>query len=233
MVLILKMDSSRQNSLFPQARPSKKKRDITQEMIDIWKNEKFAKELLPCQDKFISELTTYIEEKEKDLAGVTKEIKDIAELDLERLKFVIKDYLRIRLFKIQKYLFYILKEDLSSILTPNEIKFIVELINMKSVYFNEGLKKVNILCNNFRPFLDKFKNMSDKITSLNDEMIIKPNTNDYVFVESIVDQNIIVNFKEKFENCEQEYLVMEKGFIYFLPYSLIKEDLIKKKVKLI
>jgi hypothetical protein len=33
---------------------------------------------------------------------------------------------------------------------------------MKAVYFNEGLKKVVAVANNFRPFYDKYKNIQEK-----------------------------------------------------------------------
>ena len=128
----------------------------------IWKNEKLCKDLLPYEDEFLSQLINVIEQKEKEIKNkkhnFDQETLDFMELDLQRVKYFIKDYLRIRLAKIEKYLYYILKNNLASLLSETEAKFVVDLINMKAVYFNEGLKKVVAVANNFRPFYDKYKN---------------------------------------------------------------------------
>ena len=64
-------------------------------------------------------------------------------------------------------------------------------------------------------------------------MIVHPPTNAYVIVESITDENIIVNIKEIYQDYEKEYLILEKGDIAVVPYKLMKEFIINKKVKLI
>jgi GINS complex subunit 4 len=203
----------------------------------IWKNEKLCKDLLPYEDEFLSQLINVIEQKEKEIKNkkhnFDQETLDFMELDLQRVKYFVKDYLRIRLAKIEKYLYYILKNNLASLLSETEAKFVVDLINMKAVYFNEGLKKVVAVANNFRPFYDKYKNIQEKADSLNDAMIVHPPTNAYVIVESITDENIIVNIKEIYQDYEKEYLILEKGDIAVVPYKLMKEFIINKKVKLI
>ena len=212
-------DSSRQDDLFPISQPAQKEKDIITDMIRIWKNEKLSPVLLPYEEKIIADLTVQIETKEKESLNMEKELRDMVELDNERVKFMIKDYLRIRLAKIEKFMFYILKNDLSNLLSQNEIKFIVDLVNMKSLYFNEGLKKVNVLCNNFRPFLDRAKDMSSKISFLSEEMIVSPDENEfesYTFCATIILVFIICLFiailkrifnaypcskKKKIQNC--------------------------------
>ena len=108
----------------------------------IWKNEKLCKDLLPYEDEFLSQLINVIEQKEKEIKNkkhnFDQETLDFMELDLQRVKYFVKDYLRIRLAKIEKYLYYILKNNLASLLSETEAKFVVDLINMKAVYFNEG-----------------------------------------------------------------------------------------------
>ena len=136
-------------------------------LITIWKNEKFTNDILLYKNNLISNAINLVEQTEKELKEnkIEKENSDIIELDIERMKFIIKDYLRIRIMKIEKYLFYILKNDLSSLLSENEVEFVIKLINMKSVYFNEGLKNIHQSANNFRVFNDRFKLMKDKISA--------------------------------------------------------------------
>ncbi len=88
-------------------------------LITIWKNEKFTNDILLYQNNLISDAINLVEQTEKELKENTieKENSELIELDLERMKFIIKDYLRIRIMKIEKYLFYIFKNDLSSLLS--------------------------------------------------------------------------------------------------------------------
>ncbi len=90
-------------------------------LITIWKNEIFTNDILIYQNNLISDAINLLEQTEKELKENTieKENSELIELDLERMKFIIKDYLRIRIMKIEKYLFYILKNDLSSLLSEN------------------------------------------------------------------------------------------------------------------
>ena len=204
-------------------------------LITIWKNEKFSNDILLYQNSLISTAIDLVEKTEKELkdSSIEKENSDIIELDIERMKFLIKDYLRIRIMKIEKYLFYILKNDLSALLSENEVELVIKLINMKSVYFNEGLKNVNQIANNFRYFTDRFKLMKEKISYLNDAMIVSPSETDYVIIQSTTDENIIINLKEIFDKYEYDFVQLEKNDICIIPYLAVKDLIKKNKVKLI
>ena len=204
-------------------------------LIKIWKNEKFSNDILLYQNSLISTAIDLVEKTEKELkdSSIEKENSDIIELDIERMKFLIKDYLRIRIMKIEKYLFYILKNDLSALLSENEVELVIKLINMKSVYFNEGLKNVNQIANNFRYFTDRFKLMKEKISYLNDAMIVSPSETDFVIIQSITDENLIINMKEVFDKYEYDFVQLEKNDICIIPYLAVKDLIKKNKVKLI
>ena len=104
---------------------------------------------------------------------------------------------------------------------------------MKANYFNEGLKKLNVYVNNFRPFTDKFKTMSDKVSNLSESMIVKPNQNAYVLAESISDDNIVINVKDVYSEYTGDYVILSKGEAIMCPYELIKDSIINNKVKLL
>ena len=127
----------------------------------------------------------------------------------------------------------ILEGNQSNLLSENEMRFCAELINMKANYFNEGLKKLNVYVNNFRPFTDKFKTMSDKISNLSESMIVKPNPNSYVIAESISDDNILINVKDVYADYSGDYIILTKGEAILCPYELIKDSIINNKVKLL
>ena len=98
-------------------------------LVTIWRNEKLSQTLLPYEDTIINEVTLLIEKKESELKEkkLDKNVKYYIEIDIQRIKFIIKDYLRIRLMKIEKYLFFLLKNNKIDILSQNEIKFAAEL----------------------------------------------------------------------------------------------------------
>ena len=134
----------------------------------------------------INESTSLIEKKENERHNkkMDKNVKYYIEIDIQRIKFIIKDYLRIRLMKIEKYLFFLLKNNKIDILSQNEIKFAAELMDIKAAYFMQGLKKMNSLANNFFQFTDKTKSRVEKMQTISDAMITKPDDNDYVVISS-------------------------------------------------
>ena len=79
-------------------------------------NEKSAPELLPYQHLLINQVTKLINQQEESLQVQIKYTDDrfyfnIHKMELERVKFMLKSYLRTRLFKIEKYLLYIVEKD--------------------------------------------------------------------------------------------------------------------------
>ena len=96
------------------------------ELQSQWQNEKFTEELLPYPTKLLSKILINIENtdsklknKHSNTSNTNTEIEadkrlpvinEIKELDLERVKFLVKDFLRIRLAKINKYLIHIIKK---------------------------------------------------------------------------------------------------------------------------
>lgn len=72
------------------------------ELQRIWMNEKICKDLLKFNEELIDKITNLIDEKEKELNQLKKKEPDLElhELDIERVKFLLKDYFRIRLKKV-------------------------------------------------------------------------------------------------------------------------------------
>ena len=168
-------------------------------LITIWRNEKLCQTLLPYEENIINEVISEIEKKEEEIKNkkMDKNVKYYIEIDIQHIKYIIKDYFRIRLMKIEKYLFYLLKNNKIDILSQNEIKFTAELMDIKAAYFIQGLKKMNILANNFFQFTDKTKSRIEKMQTISDAMVTKPNDNDYVIVQNISNNTININIKDE------------------------------------
>ena len=204
-------------------------------LVTIWRNEKLSQTLLPYEENIINEVTALIEKKEKELKEkkIDKNVKYYMEIDIQRIKFIIKDYLRIRLMKIEKYLFYLLKNNKIDILSQNEIKFAAELMDIKAAYFIQGLKKMNSLSNNFYPFTDKNKTRVEKMQAISDAMITKPTESEFVIVQNISNNTIDINIKEINNDYQGEFLSIYSGEKCLVPFKLIEPYLERKQVKII
>ena len=51
----------------------------------------------------------------------------LLKMDLERIKFVLKSYLRARIVKIERFLLYIIEKDQSQLLSDSEMQFAFNL----------------------------------------------------------------------------------------------------------
>ena len=204
-------------------------------LVTIWRNEKLSQELLPYEENNINEVTSLIEKKEKELKDkkIDKNVRYYIEIDIQRIKFIIKDYLRIRLMKIEKYLFYLLKNNKIDILSQNEIKFAAELMDVKAAYFIQGLKKMNSLANNFYPFTDKNKTRVEKMQSISDAMITKPTESEFVIIQNISNKTIDINIREISNDYQGEFLSIYSGEKCLVPFKLIEPYLERKQVKII
>ena len=204
-------------------------------LITIWRNEKLSQTLLPYEENIINEVITQIEKKEEEIKNkkMDKNMKYYIEIDIQHIKYIIKDYFRIRLMKIEKYLFFLLKNNKIDILSQNEIKFAAELMDIKAAYFIQGLKKMNSLANNFFQFTDKTKTRVEKMQTINDAMITKPDENDYVVVQNVSNNTLNINIKDIYGDYQGDFLSIYSGEKCFVPFKLIENYLKHKQVKII
>ena len=204
-------------------------------LITIWRNEKLCQTLLPYEENIINEVISQIEKKEEEIKDkkMDKNMKYYIEIDIQHIKYIIKDYFRIRLMKIEKYLFFLLKNNKIDILSQNEIKFAAELMDIKAAYFIQGLKKMNSLANNFFQFTDKTKTRVEKMQTINDAMITKPDENDYVVVQNVSNNTLNINIKDIYGDYQGDFLSIYSGEKCFVPFKLIENYLKHKQVKII
>ena len=135
--------------------------------------------------------------------------------------------------KIEKYLFFLLKNNKIDILSQNEIKFAAELMDIKAAYFIQGLKKMNSLSNNFYQFTDKTKTRIEKMQTISDAMITKPDDNDYVVVQNVSNNTININIKDACADYKGDFLSIYSGEKCLVPFKLIENYLKHKQVKII
>jgi GINS complex subunit 4 len=60
---------------------------------------------------------------------------NVHKMEAERIKFLLKSYLRTRIFKIERYLLYIVEKDQASLLSEHEMNYAWSLYESKKHHF--------------------------------------------------------------------------------------------------
>jgi hypothetical protein len=134
---------------------------------------------------------------------------------------MLRDYTRIRLAKIEKYLFHLIKNDLSGLLSQSEFEFANHLFKLKRKYFSDNLyKKIN-------PQLHDFGS-----SGISKEVVQGPPEKFYSMMKSNTNEANYISVKDIYLESN-ETLSIHKDDIVCLPYTLIKEKIEEKKYQLI
>lgn len=219
---LLNGSSAMNNLVYSQSLTILNDQRFINKLKSIWLNEKFVKELLKYNDNVISQALELVENREKEIiqhntkksqSSYKDEDIDLMELDLERVKFIIKDYMRIRIAKIEKYLFYIIKNDLTRLLSKTEFDLAFDLFKLKKSYFNESFnKRISQSLNDF------------KANELSSNIIVSPPENAFVNIRSNCSETVFINMKDIYpESSETASITRDE--VYCLSYNLIKEKL--------
>ena len=114
------MIDSRNNGTASQEEEELSTREVLQRLHDAWINEKFAPELLEHQTEVVHCLLEQIANIEENIATEklqngnnpkNKFAASVYKMEVGRIRFVISSYLRARLEKIQRFIFYQLEQE--------------------------------------------------------------------------------------------------------------------------
>lgn len=141
---------------------------------------------------------------------------NIMRLEMERVKYMLKAYLRSRIIKIEKHLLYIVEKDQANLLSQAEMDYAWTLYEAKKDHFN----------NEFFGKISKKLNMMQEGQDIPDKMITKPNPKEFVFVRFLVSI-------PKYTILEHIDIEVKEDKIYFLPFDQVKYLLKKGEAELI
>ncbi|KAG6458675.1 hypothetical protein O3G_MSEX010989 [Manduca sexta] len=134
---------------------SDEEEEITAETVlktlqTAWQNERLAPEILPHHNDMVECMLGQIQHMERNINKLAKtDLRaSIHKMELNRIKFVICNYLKTRLNKIEKYCIHILNEERlrletsTNYLTPSEYKYAQDYLlnienHIKSVILNK------------------------------------------------------------------------------------------------
>ena len=111
------------------------------QMNTLLHNEKMAPELLPFQFELVESLLRLVSSREQMIEQKRQVDADdrfnvnVNKMELERVKFVIKSYFRVRLAKIERHLVYLIEKDRSELLSESEKIFAFNLLESRKAHF--------------------------------------------------------------------------------------------------
>ncbi|XP_048005580.1 DNA replication complex GINS protein SLD5 [Leguminivora glycinivorella] len=189
-----------------------------------WQNERLAPEILPHRNDMVECMLGQIQHMERNINKLPKtDLRaSIHKMELSRIKFVICNYLKTRLHKIEKFCITIVNEERQRIesgtnyLTPAEFKYAQEyLLNMET-----HLKKV---------VLNKVPgNMQSLELS---KLAVYPNLHSHVFLKA--NDTVTGVVLEDQPGDQDEEIDLEDGSQHILQYKPIAELVKNGKVQLV
>ncbi|XP_045506009.1 DNA replication complex GINS protein SLD5 [Colias croceus] len=208
---------------------SDEEEEITAETVlktlqSSWQNERLSPEILPHRNDMVECMLGQIQHMERNINKLPKtDLRaSIHKMELNRIKYMICNYLKTRLDKIEKYCITIVNEEKQRIesgtnyLTSSEYRYAQEyLLNME-----QHLKQtvLNSVPSNMQTF------------EMN-KMAIMPNLQSHVFLKANETVNGIV-LEDLFGDQDEE-IDLEEGSQHILQYKFIA-DLVKNgKVQLV
>ena len=93
----------------------------------VWTNEKRSPELLRFETSAFEEVQSWLKRQQQMVPSISPDMREIYALDCARVEYIMKSYLRFRLFKIQKFAAFYLKKEPSK-LSPAEHRFATKFL---------------------------------------------------------------------------------------------------------
>ncbi|KAK9885234.1 hypothetical protein WA026_010737 [Henosepilachna vigintioctopunctata] len=183
-------------------------------MEEAWLNEKFSPEILPNKIDFVELLLGQLSAMEENLENVgDRDIKKTLHLlEVDRLRFLVGSYLRMRLEKIEFYVDHILKQE-NSRLENREDLYLTEAELTFARNFKEGID------NHFEHLM----RVHPTIPVDWKNQVIQPNIHSFVFSRSKTNiESIIID-----EGNDDETVYVNKDSQMIISYNSVS-NLVKK-----
>jgi hypothetical protein len=202
-----------------------------QEMVNAWRSEVSSPEILPFKEdlvhRFRNMLKVVEEELEAQLEEFNKDTQDLAEkmaihdiylMDMERVKYSLARYLRVRILKIENMVHYITNNmDHYDRLSDEEKEFLITVNRINTNYFEDQItRKVQ-----HKPVYKKYlKTMQDDLVAH-----AEPDLGTYVFAVAEQDVDVVT--------MDNKTLTLNASSAVAIDYMSIKEKVYANEVNLL
>jgi len=197
-----------------------------QKLIRHWINERHAPDIMPMQAELLSGLLDHIRKQSSTVHLLRTDPESsedehfrimLAQTEIERVKFVVRSYVRTRLFKIEKYARYVLANpQIQSRLSEIELKHAASYGNLVETHFSESVLK---------SLPTQQRSLKDNAV-LMPPMITAPDMTKPVFVHARKDCPPV-------HLPDGSTMEMHKGQISLTQYHVIEQLLIRDDVELV
>lgn len=194
------------------------------ELKDIWRNERFAPELLPHHVDLVDcllEQVRLMEGNVEKARGKEPYRCHVHKMELNRIRFMLSNYLRCRLEKLELFTAHysqLSAEQQEHFLSPAELTFLNNFAD----------KTDELLTNSVAPYLPTGMPVLDAWK----KNPARPKLNSFVFVKpKEVLEGVILDAGTQ-EGREEEIVTLEEGGQYLLRYSSVRDHVMANRVLL-
>ncbi|KIM87745.1 hypothetical protein PILCRDRAFT_814459 [Piloderma croceum F 1598] len=197
-----------------------------QQLIRHWMNERHAPDILPVQQTLLSGLLDHIR-RQSDTVQILRSDPSSSEEDhfrimlvqteIERVKFIVRSYVRTRLFKIEKYARYITTNaDVQSRMSATEQQHATRHATLTDEHFFQSVLRS----------LPAPQRGLDEAPAFVPSIVTLPDKTRAVFVHARVDCPPV-------RLPDGTTLEMEKGHISLTPYAVVEQLVARGEVELV
>lgn len=195
---------------------------------EAWRNEKCGPELMTIDEDLIKRVLEQVEAQERNVelaweaaqAGDGQQIMlRLQQVEIERIRFVLRAYLRTRIKKIEQCSCHYLKDENKSLMTENEAAFASRFSEMQKEHFiNSALKDIP----------EALRSLETQTEEIN--MVPTPDEKAHVFIR--VKENI-GDYVVDPTNAQDTTIPLEADNVLMISYASIRPLVQQKKVELI
>ncbi|KAH7886612.1 hypothetical protein F5I97DRAFT_1018176 [Phlebopus sp. FC_14] len=197
-----------------------------QQLIRHWMNERHAPDILPTEEHLLSRLLDHIRSQSETvqlLRGDPSSSEEehfrimLAQTEVERVKFIVRSYLRTRLFKIEKYARYIMTDpEVQQRLSESEVDHARSFARLTDQHFYQSVLQS----------LPESQQTLDDQPPFVPSMITQPDKSRPVFVHARQDCAPV-------RLPDGTALEMRKGHISLTPYTVVEQLVARGEVELV
>jgi len=206
-------------------------------LIEAWRNEKCGPVLMTIDEELLRRILEQVENQERNVElqweaaedayrNKTAEVDDtrqimlrLQQVEIERIRFVLRAYLRTRIKKIEECVQYYLRDEHQSIMTENELAYAKRFSEMVEKHFH------NSVLNDIPETLRALDTKTEEI-----DMVPVPKENAHVFIRV---KEEIGDYIVDPANEEDTTIPLEKDNVLMIAYSSVRPLVKSHKVELI
>ncbi|KAG0586087.1 hypothetical protein KC19_2G063100 [Ceratodon purpureus] len=191
----------------------------------VWRNEKSAPEILAYESLLVERVQEQIANMEENILAAAESLDDmmlsIFEMDVNRLMFLLRAYLRVRLSKIDKFALHVMRTaDLWDRLSPQEQEYASKFVDVLSKHMHDSV--LGKLEKEYESM------MKQAASSEENDMIVEPNLDTYVFCRS---KTALGTFQ--LDDKGDETVDMMPNDLYILRYRPVRNLIETDRIELV